>query len=297
MSSSAQISTSARPLRIGVSACFFHHDPTRPVFKGKRLLYVEESMLQWLMANGALPVLVPAAHGGITTEVFLDQIDGLLLQGGSDVSPESYGETALRPEWNGDYFRDQYEIDLIQSCMRADKPVLGICRGHQIINVALGGTLYQDIEHQVTDAHVHRDWEKYDNLEHEIAMQDGSGLATLYQEHYGERRSGGRIISIHHQAIKTVAPGLTVEANSEDDDIIEAVRLTATPTGIAATTGILDGSVLDAYVVGVQWHPEFQNRTDPLLSADPLMQEFLQETDRRRLNREKMIAAQTATGR
>ncbi len=270
------------PLRIGVSACFFHHDPTRPIFKGKRLLYIEESMMRWLMTNGALPILIPPAHAGITTDLFLQQIDGLLLQGGSDVSPESYGESALRPEWNGDIYRDRYEIELINACLRADKPVIGICRGHQIINVALGGSLYQDIGEQIPGALVHRDWEAYDQLEHEILMNDGSGIETLYREHYRESRSGGRIISIHHQAIKTVAPGLAVEASSAEDEIIEAVRLTGDAPSAPDSAR--------PYLVGVQWHPEFQNSGNRLLAADPLLQEFLRETEARREQRQKMIA-------
>lgn len=258
------------PLRVGVSACFFHHDPTRPIFKGKRLLYVEESMLQWLMSNGALPVLVPTPHAGISTDEFLSHVDGLLLQGGSDVCPESYGETALRPEWNGDLFRDRYETELIHACMRDDKPVLGICRGHQIINVALGGSLYQDIELQVSGAMVHRDWEVYDQLRHEITIDPNSKLAALYRDYDA---NAPVIISIHHQAIKDLAPGLSVEARCDVDGIIEAVRLTESPSGDASSV---------PYVVGVQWHPEFQKAGDGLLPPDPLMREFLQEIGERR---------------
>ncbi|MEQ9366717.1 MAG: gamma-glutamyl-gamma-aminobutyrate hydrolase family protein, partial [Leptospirales bacterium] len=282
-----------------VSACFFHHDPTRPIFKGKRLMYVEESMARWLMANGALPIMIPPAHAGITTDSFLNEIDGLLLQGGSDVSPESYGEDALRPEWNGDLFRDRYEIELINACMRLDKPVIGVCRGHQIINVALGGSLYQDIALQIPGARVHRDWEPYDRLQHDVILREGSGIAAIYREHYGETRDRGRIISIHHQAIKSVGEGLTVEALSTEDDIIEAVRLTRLPDAphseaMKDETRAAETAPALPYVVGVQWHPEFQTPDDGLLPADPLLGEFLRETEERRLRRQKMIAAHGA---
>jgi len=99
-------------LRIGVASCFFHADPTRPIFKGKTLLYLEESLAHWLMAGGAVPLLLPTPAAGIRAEDLLDGLDGLVLQGGSDVAPESYGGprfgrsgpaigcgTATRPTW------------------------------------------------------------------------------------------------------------------------------------------------------------------------------------------------------
>ncbi len=132
-----------RPVRIGVSSCFFHADPERAVFKGKTLLYAEESMLQWLMAEGALPILLPRASGALWAKDLVEGlgIDGLLLQGGADMAPESYGETPVRPEWSGDRARDLYEMELINLCLGADKPVLGVCRGAQVLTVVRGGTL------------------------------------------------------------------------------------------------------------------------------------------------------------
>lgn len=282
------------PLRIGVPACFFHHDPTRPIFKGKRLVYFEESMLHYLMRNGALPVLLPAPHGEIQNDSLLAEVDGLLLQGGSDVCPASYGEEPLRPEWNGDLFRDEYEIALIHACLAANKPVLGICRGHQILNVALGGDLYQDTETQLPGTLVHRDWEPYDRLHHEIAIAGDSQLAALFANHSQATRdtaSGdlrATIISIHHQAIRRVAPALSVEASSVEDGIVEAVRLTDASALPQKVGGKVDqpyavGSQ-DMYAVGVQWHPEFQRagEDEHLLPADPLMAEFLGECQRRK---------------
>ena len=87
-----------RPARIGVSSCIFHADPKRPVFKGKTLLYLEESTACWLQALGAFPVLLPRPHAGWSTRAMLDEVDGLLLQGGVDMAPASYGETPIKPE-------------------------------------------------------------------------------------------------------------------------------------------------------------------------------------------------------
>ena len=255
-----------RPLRIGVTACFDHADPTRALFKGKTLLYVEESMLHYIMRNGAMPVMLPRSLGDFTPESLLGGIDGLLLQGGADVSPTSYGEDPLEERWSGDRARDDYEAALIKASIASDKPVLGICRGAQILNVALGGTLYQDINTQIEGSLVHRNWDVYDGLEHDVELAMDGRLATIYQ-----RAPTMRINSIHHQSIKDPAPGLSVEAHSPSDGVVEAVVLTEYDTDVDLP-----------YAVGVQWHPEFhQPGVTELLEPDLLMQDFLAEVRRR----------------
>ncbi len=259
-----------RRLRIGVSACFFHADPERAIFKGKTLLYAEESMLRWVMEAGALPLLLPRAAGQVTPADLLSEVDGLLLQGGSDVSPGQYGETPRRPQWQGDAPRDAYEAELIRACIAADKPVLGICRGLQILNVALGGSLYQDIAADLSEGRVHRDWDVYDQLFHAIEVEPSSWLAAQYPG-----QLAARVNSVHHQAIKALAPDLAAEAFSTEDRIIEAVRYTGT---------LPSGQTPFAY--GVQWHPEFLDDTtaqsDPsILPRAPLMAAFLNEVRKR----------------
>jgi putative glutamine amidotransferase len=248
-----------RPIRLGVSACLSHPDDTRQIFKGKTLLYAEESMLQWIMRHGALPMLIPRAYDGFSIGELVEQVDGLLLEGGADVSPLSYGEAPLKPEWAGDCERDQYEITLIEACLRRDKPILGVCRGIQMLNVALGGTLYQDIQTALPDALVHRDWEQYDQLFHEVRIDSGSYLHRLFDT------TGGTINSVHHQSVKALGRDLVVEAISPEDGIIEAVRLAG-----------------DNYAVAIQWHPEFQDPANgTLLDPSPVLNDFLREIDRR----------------
>lgn len=229
----------ASALRIGLSASFLHADPKRNLFRGKTLLYLEESMAHYVMSKGALVVLLPTASRTMQVADLVADIDGLLMTGGADVCPETYHETALRPEWSGDYARDQYEIALLRAAMSARVPVFGICRGQQLINVALGGTLYQDTVTQCAQATLHRDGELYDRLNHEVRL-----TGRLRQLHGVER---GRVNSIHHQAIKDLAPGLLVEAYSEGDDVIEAVRW----------IGEKDAIEPPSYMSAVQWHPEF----------------------------------------
>ncbi|HYP75006.1 MAG TPA: gamma-glutamyl-gamma-aminobutyrate hydrolase family protein [Polyangiaceae bacterium] len=250
------------PLRLGVSACFFHADPLRAVFKGKTLLYAEESMLLWLMAEGAVPVLLPRASGAVSVDDLVDGIDGLVLQGGADMSPLSYEEEPARPEWAGDAARDAYELELARACVRRNKPVLGVCRGLQLLNVCFGGSLYQDIETMHPHGLVHRNWEVYDQLFHDITLAPNGFLAAAY----GGPRTA-RVTSVHHQGIKRLGRDLIVEALSTRDQIVEAIRLR-------------DGQ---AFVLGVQWHPEFQDPADPtLLSSRVLLESFLNEVRRRR---------------
>lgn len=254
----------AQPIRIGVSACMMHPDPLRAIFKGKRLLYVEESMFHWISAAGALAYMIPTVGPtGLVLEDVVQSMDGILLSGGADMAPESYGETALKPEWGGDRKRDLNEIALVRAALKFNKPLLGVCRGHQVLNVALGGSLYQDILHQHTGARVHRDWEVYDDNFHDVRFEPRGGLQKLYPG-----IPQGRINSVHHQAIKNLAPELVAEAFCPEDGIIEAVRWKK-PDG--------------PFVVGVQWHPEFQDpQNGALLARQPIMAEFIDAAKSRR---------------
>jgi putative glutamine amidotransferase len=243
------------PLRLGLSACFFHADPKRPIFKGKTLQYLEQSIAHWVMSEGNKAYLIPALpeRGALPLATLVEDFDGLVLQGGSDVAPGTYGETPLRPEWGGDAIRDRYEIELVREFLRQKKPVLGICRGAQLLNVAFGGTLWQDIETQVAGSLNHRNWDIYDQNFHDVRIEEGSGLARLYGA--GMKR----INTIHHQGIKELGEGLVAEAVSPTDGLIEAIR-----------------SKGDVYALAVQWHPEFHDPNDPsLLDGKLFLREYM----------------------
>ncbi len=175
------------------------------------------------------------------------------MQGGADVSPSSYGQQPLRPEWSGDVVRDRYEMELLEGFLAQGKPVLGICRGAQLINVAFGGSLYQDIVTQRADAKAHVDAELYDQHHHQIVFEPGSRLAQLYAGH-----AGGLVTSIHHQAVDRLGGDLQIEARATEDGMVEAIRATGS-----------------CFVAGVQWHPEFHAINPALLSGEPLMDGFL----------------------
>ena len=252
-----------RPLRIGISAAFMHADPERPLFKGKTLKYVEQQLSHWIMSEGALAYMIPApvTRQAEALDAFAMDLDALVLQGGVDVAPQSYRETPLQPEWAGDKTRDDYEIALFRAFLNARKPVLGICRGLQLLNVALGGSLYQDIATQVPGAFGHRDWNIYDQNFHDIQLKDPTLLSSLYPA-----TTTARVCSVHHQAIKTLAESLVAEAFSVEDDLVEAVRL--------------EGPV---WVYGVQWHPEWHDANDPkLMNGRILLGAFFEAARQRR---------------
>lgn len=251
-------------LKIGISACFMHPDPSRKVFAPKTLYYIEQSMAHWVQSGGALPVMIPAPTGKAdsatyaqTLSAYAHWLDGLVLHGGADVAPSSYGEQALKPEWGGDAPRDAYEIALLKAFADAGKPVFGVCRGLQLMNVAYGGTLYQDINTQRERALTHRDAQRYDQLIHRVTPEPGSRLAQLLAS-----QSQLSVNSVHHQAVKDLAPGFVVEARCPEDGTIEAIRLNP---GTAAP-----------WLAAVQWHPEFHpNAQSAVLDDSPLLQDFL----------------------
>jgi len=245
-------------LKIGISACFFHADANRPIFTGKTLQYVEQSIAHWVQSQGALALVIPSPdgdtrRGDVTVAHYAEALDGLVLEGGSDMWPGSYGEAPLRPEWSGDRIRDEYEIALLRAFVACGKPVLGVCRGLQVLNVAYGGTLYQDLALQKPGPLFHRSAQLYDRNHHQIAIAPETRLARLYPG-----LPSGTVNSVHHQGIRELAPGFVVEARAPDG-VIEAFRHRGA-----------------AYVAGVQWHPEFHvGENAHLLDGASLLADFM----------------------
>ncbi|HVO87186.1 MAG TPA: gamma-glutamyl-gamma-aminobutyrate hydrolase family protein [Casimicrobiaceae bacterium] len=266
----APIST---PLLIGMSARIHHgHELTRELggVYTKTLHYLEQSVAHWVMSKNVLVLMIPAIESeGLLRRSdmrlyhYAEALDGLVLQGGADMAPETYRQQAQHPDWAGDRVRDRYEIELFEAFVGKGKPVLGICRGCQVINVAFGGTLYQDIGTQVPQAIEHRDITKYERNFHKVKFLEGTRLAALYP---GRREA--TINTIHHQAVDKLGRGLVVEALSVPDNIVEAVRWRG-----------------PSYVFGVQWHPEFmigESMREEHLDGSPILNEFLEAARRRK---------------
>lgn len=248
-----------RTLKIGVSARLFHPEAGAKGLRSKTLQYLEENVAQWVMSRDVMVFMIPSVNtngqvhpSNIRLRDYARMLDGLVLQGGADVAPESYQEAATRPEWNGDRVRDMYELELVHEFVEAGKPVLGICRGCQLINVAFGGTLYQDIATDLPTAIPHVN-EQYDQNRHRLHFPQGSTLASIL--HVEE----AMVNSIHHQSVHTLGKDMVVEAISAEDGVVEAIRYKKAP-----------------FVVGLQWHPEFHRHGDGLLDCTPLLDSFLQ---------------------
>jgi putative glutamine amidotransferase len=250
-------------LLIGVSARIYY--PEGPVLDlggvwTRTLHFLEQSVAHWIIGGGALPVMVPAADADslvhkseIKLAHFAEALDALVLQGGNDISPESYGETPLHPDWGGDRVRDRYEMALARAFIAQGKPVFGICRGFQLLNVMHGGTLLQDISMQRPDAASHRDVPRFERHFHDIDVMPGTRLARLYPQ-----VGRARVNSIHHQGIKDLADGFEVEARSSDDGLIEAIRRSG-----------------PGYVAAVQWHPEFHSAEHGSFDDSAMLHDFL----------------------
>lgn len=249
-----------RTLKIGISARIFHPEAGAKGLRSKTLQYLEESIAQWIMSRDVMVFMIPTVNNNgllhpsnIRLRDYAKHLDGLVLQGGADVSPQTYSERATRPEWSGDRSRDVYELELLHEFIEAGKPVLGICRGCQLINVAFGGTLYQDIASDVPAAIEHVN-DLYDSHYHEIHFPPSSTLAPLFGA-----QPRPLVNSIHHQAVKNLGRDLVVEAYSGTDNIVEAIRYTKA-----------------RFVMGLQWHPEFhRSGAAELLDCTPILDEFL----------------------
>lgn len=200
-----------------------------------QLVGVRRGYVDALLSVGALPVLIPSQADEAALRSFYELVDGILLSGGVDLAPETYGEQPHPRLGAVDPDRDRNELLLSRWAIADQKPLLGVCRGLQVLNVALGGTLYQDINSQYSTAIEHDNGSKQEtwrNLDHPMTLDPSSRLAEALGTQQLE------VNSLHHQALKDIATDLRVVGRAPDG-IIEAVEGTG-----------------HAFVVAVQCHPE-----------------------------------------
>jgi putative glutamine amidotransferase len=193
---------------------------------------------------GALPVLLPLALGAETLRAMFERMDGLFMAGGGDVNPVCYGEEAYIKTEGIDSLRDDTELTLIKWALDEGKPLLGVCRGVQTLNVAMGGTLVQDITDQLPNTIRHQYYPEFprEYVAHPVSTVSGSRLGSILG-------ATAQVNSFHHQAVSKVASGFNVSAHAPDG-VIEAIE---------AGNG--------QFAIGVQWHPESLAPTDPSMLA------------------------------
>jgi putative glutamine amidotransferase len=224
-----------RAVRIGVCAVF---ETAQWSFWSDKAALVPISYHRAIVRAGAIDVpLVPDPRVVADPDLLLDIVDGLLLIGGIDVDPRRYGDAPAAELEVIDSERDDFEIALMRRAVERDLPLLGICRGMQILNVALGGSLRQDLGDELNAVHRPR-LGTFEGTEHEVEVASSS-LAALAA---GE---GTQVIhSHHHQAIDALGDGLAVSATAVDG-VVEAVELPD-----------------HRFALGVQWHPEADERSE-----------------------------------
>ena len=210
-----------------------------PHYEGnERVLGVRPGYFSVLRACGGLPLMLPLTDDARDIDQLLGLVNGILVTGGVDINPATYGEEPL-PQVNPPFDDlDQFEISLIRRAIDRNLPVFGICRGMQAINVALGGTLYQDLPSQYHTGCPHFMEPPLERMSHRVTLLEGGYLKHLV----GEETIG--VNSRHHQAIRKLADGLARAAVS-DDGIIEAIEMPKR-----------------RFVRAVQWHPELMWRHD-----------------------------------
>ena len=203
-----------------------HHQPQVVIYA---------NYLRTLNRAGLTPVLASPAHGTDDVEALIDVSSGLVLSGGEDIEPSRYGEDPIPDLYDLNPVRDAMEWHAVEVALEKGIPILGICRGMQLLNVYFGGTLYQDLPSQYEDSlgQGHYQTAPWGKHHHRVRCTPGSRLHDALAD-----CEPIRINSFHHQAVKDLAPGLECTAKAEDG-LVEGVESTE-----------------HEWVVGVQWHPE-----------------------------------------
>ena len=195
---------------------------------------ITQAYVEAVRDTGALPVLIPLGLEEADLDQLFGSIAGLVLTGGGDLDPSLYGADMHPAIYNIDQDRDRIEMHLASRFVQEEKPFLAICRGMQVLNVALGGDLYTDIEDQHPGGTRHSFWPGFprNHRAHQVQVSEGSRLSKIAGEPILD------VNSIHHQSVNRLATGLQPTGYSPDG-VLEAVELTDHPFGL-----------------GVQWHPE-----------------------------------------
>jgi putative glutamine amidotransferase len=217
---------------------------------------MREDYVRSVEQSGAIPVVLPPVRPEDVPAI-LDRLDGVVLSGGVDVDPALYGQVPHPKLGRVNRRRDDFELALTREALRRDVPVLAICRGHQVLNVATGGTLFQDIASLVMRGIEHEGEGPRFRHSHRVDLADSSRLRAILGQ------GTVSVNSIHHQAVERPGAGLVVSARCHEDGIVEGLEMPGR-----------------RFVVGVQWHPEsFWNRPESFQPIFDAHVEACRDTD------------------
>ncbi|WP_163653851.1 gamma-glutamyl-gamma-aminobutyrate hydrolase family protein [Listeria sp. PSOL-1] len=225
-------------------------------FYGHRVAYTQQRYIDVIQKVGGLPIILPIGDTSAATAA-VDLLDGLLMTGGQDISPYFYDEEPL-PEM-GVYYppRDAFELSLVDAALKRNKPILAICRGMQLVNVAFGGSLYQDGSKVAAPLVQHQQHADEQLGSHKITIKKDSLLETIHHP-------GKFVNSLHHQFINRLGKNLQVVARTADQ-MIEAIEFKHRKN----------------FFLGVQWHPELMYKMDP--ESEALFQLFIDHAKKNKL--------------
>jgi putative glutamine amidotransferase len=195
--------------------------------------YLKQEYSRAVYLSGGIPILLANIDDAAMVGELFDSLDGLLITGGGDMNPLLYGETPHSSVSETTAARDSFELAVIERAITRDRPILAICRGYQVLNVALGGTLYQDLSRFPGKTIVHADPDQTATVFHEVYINPRTKLFGIIGSERIETNSS------HHQIVAQLGQGLKISALCMDDQVPEAIERPDS-----------------RFVIGVQWHPE-----------------------------------------
>ncbi len=211
--------------------------------------FLKRSYYEAVERSGGIPILLPNTTKGKTILSLLNLLDGLLISGGNDVDPIFYGEKRKAKNLSITPERDKFELSLVRKARNHGIPLMAICRGMQLLNVAFGGSLYQDFSTEKSFHDHTLEGSTAYKKKHAIIIRKGSKLFDII------RRRKIKVNTSHHQMVKKIGKGLVATAWSEADGVIEAIETKE-----------------DGFLLGVQWHPELMGDKNSKLLFDSLIQ-------------------------
>ncbi len=233
---------------IGITCSMDYDDKERKYPTAYAFDYLKRSYYEAVETSGGVPLALPNTKKLNLIDQMLVAIDGLVISGGGDVDPQFYQEKKKTKNLNLTKERDFFEIALVRKAGRKKIPVLAICRGMQLVNVAFGGTLYQDfsfekkfLDHTLEGSFLY-------NKKHSVILQRNTKLYSII------RKEKINVNTSHHQMVKKIAPGFIVNAWSEKDEVIEGIETKD-----------------DNFLVCIQWHPELMKDKSSKLLFDSLI--------------------------